>query len=154
MFTKIRSYCSPFFAALSARSKKMSIFSKKLLRSPLVVFSVWQERHLENHEGSEKAEVEKKVDVAFAFEWVTEVVTRVTADQLEIDPSEISLEKRFIKDLKADSLDIMEINMELEKELKIEVPDYCIGFIVTVEDAVIIIYRLLNGMELPHAKPD
>jgi len=151
MFTKIRSFSSPFFAALSARSKKMSICSKKMLRSPLVLFTIWQERHSENQEGSEKAE---KADVAFAFEWVTEVVTRVTADQLEIDPSEISLEKRFIKDLKADSLDIMEINMELEKELKIEVPDYCIGFIVTVEDAVIIIYRLLNGMELPHAKPE
>jgi acyl carrier protein len=99
-------------------------------------------------------ELENSKKEGFSLEYVTEMVTRVTADQLEIEPSEISLEKRFIKDLKADSLDIMEINMELEKMLKIEVPDYCIGFIVTVEDAVTIIYRVLNGLELPYSKTE
>lgn len=83
------------------------------------------------------------------FEWVADVVIRVSAAQVEMNPEEVTLQSRYEKDLNADSLDIVEINMKLEKMLGILVPDYSIGFIITVEDAVLIIHRLMNGIELP-----
>jgi len=100
----------------------------------------------------EEVEIPFEVEIPeneVSFEWVADVVIRVTALQVEMKPEDIKLESRYEKDLNADSLDIVEINMKLEKMLDITVPDYCIAFIITVEDAVLIIHRIINGIELP-----
>lgn len=79
-----------------------------------------------------------------SLEWVTDIVTRVTAMHLDLEVEDIDPTKRFQQDLNADSLDIVEINMKLEKMLDISVPDYYIGLIITVDDAARVIQKVLN----------
>ena len=52
-----------------------------------------------------------------------ERVNSVIIDRLEVDESEINPEADFISDLKADSLDMVELLMEIEKEFGIKIPD-------------------------------
>ena len=52
------------------------------------------------------------------------------------EPSEIVLTASFIDDLKADSLDIVELVMTIEKEFDIEIPDDQAERIRTVQDAI------------------
>jgi len=58
------------------------------------------------------------------------------ADFLGIEPSQVTTESNFQKDLNADSLDIVEITMELEKEFGIVIPDEDMQSIATVGDAI------------------
>jgi len=68
-----------------------------------------------------------------------EVVTRVTAlirDSLGVSDGEIAPDSSFIDDLGADSLDIVELVMLIEKDFDIEIPDEDAEKISTVQDAV------------------
>ncbi len=65
-----------------------------------------------------------------------EKVRDVIAKQLDIDPAIISMESRLIDDLKADSLDIVELIMDLEQEFNIEIPDEELPKEHTVSDIV------------------
>lgn len=71
------------------------------------------------------------------------VIQEVIAEVLQIDPSEITEEKSFEKDLGADSLDRVEIIMNLEDRLGIQIPDEDLEEIVTVGDAKERIQNLL-----------
>lgn len=44
------------------------------------------------------------------------------AEKLGKDVSEVTNEARFIEDLQADSLDLMDFIMELEEDYKVEIP--------------------------------
>lgn len=61
---------------------------------------------------------------------------KLILDQLEVDESEIVPEARFIDDLGADSLDIVELVMAIEEEFELEIPDDHAERIATVADAV------------------
>ncbi len=63
-------------------------------------------------------------------------VIKIIAEKLGIDESEIKPEASFIDDLGADSLDIVELVMELEEEYGIEIPDEDAEKIKTVQDAI------------------
>ena len=52
-----------------------------------------------------------------------EKIAAMIADQLGIDASTIQPESRLIEDLKADSLDVVAMVMEMETEFGIEIPD-------------------------------
>lgn len=67
---------------------------------------------------------------------VEDKVKRIIADRLEIEPGDISLEARFISDLGADSLDIVELLMSLEDEFDLEISDEEAEQIKTVKNAV------------------
>jgi len=67
---------------------------------------------------------------------VFEKVSKIIADQLGVDESEIALESSFIDDLGADSLDIVELIMAFEEEFDLEIPDSEAENIKTVNDAV------------------
>ena len=58
------------------------------------------------------------------------------AELIECDPATIKLETRLEEDLEADSLDLVELAMSLEEELKLEIPDEELEGIRTVKDAV------------------
>lgn len=67
---------------------------------------------------------------------IFEKVRDIIAEQLGLDPEEITMESSFIDDLGADSLDIVELIMALEEEFDIEIPDEDAEKIKTVGDVV------------------
>ncbi|MDR2017715.1 MAG: acyl carrier protein [Syntrophobacterales bacterium] len=67
---------------------------------------------------------------------VSEKVKKMIVDQLGVNESEVIPEAKFIDDLGADSLDIVELIMALEDEYGIEIPDEDAEKIETVGDAI------------------
>ena len=63
-------------------------------------------------------------------------VRSIIADQLGITEEEIKPESKFIEDLGADSLDIVELVMALEEEFGLEIPDEEADKLKTVGDAM------------------
>lgn len=47
----------------------------------------------------------------------------IIVEQLGVDPERVKVEAKFIDDLGADSLDIVELIMAMEEEFDIEIPD-------------------------------
>ncbi|QQW69868.1 acyl carrier protein [Helicobacter pylori] len=60
----------------------------------------------------------------------------VIAEQLNIDASQVTPEAEFVKDLGADSLDVVELIMALEEKFGVEIPDEQVEKIVNVGDVV------------------
>lgn len=67
---------------------------------------------------------------------ILERVTRIVVDRLGVDESEITLEASFKDDLGADSLDTVELIMELEDAFDIEISDGDAEKVQTVGDVV------------------
>ena len=65
-----------------------------------------------------------------------EKVCEIVAKQLDLEPASITMESRLIEDLHADSLDIVELIMDMEQEFDIEIPDEELPKIQTVGDIV------------------
>ena len=63
-------------------------------------------------------------------------VVEVVAEQLHVNKETITEESKFVEDLGADSLDIVELVMALEEKFGIEIPDSDASNIMTVKDAV------------------
>ena len=61
-------------------------------------------------------------------------VQKIIANQMSIDPDTVTPEKRLEEDLKADSLDVVALVMDLEQEFSIEIPDEALVEIKTVGD--------------------
>ncbi|MGB9876751.1 MAG: acyl carrier protein [bacterium] len=66
---------------------------------------------------------------------IAEKVRNIVAERLNVNPEEVTLETTF-EDLGADSLDVMDLIMELEQEFDIEIPDEDAEKIRTIEDTV------------------
>jgi len=70
---------------------------------------------------------------------MAEVFDRVKAiivDRLDVEEEKVTLEASFKEDLEADSLDVVELVMELEDEFDMEIADEDAENINTVGDAV------------------
>lgn len=67
---------------------------------------------------------------------VLERVTKVIVDRLNVDEDKVTLEASFRDDLNADSLDVVELVMELEDEFDMEISDEDAEKIATVGDAI------------------
>ena len=67
---------------------------------------------------------------------VQERVIDIVAEQLGVDKEKITAETSFVNDLGADSLDQVELVMELEEEFDINIPDDAAEKIQTVGQAV------------------
>ena len=67
---------------------------------------------------------------------VSERVIDIVADQLGVEKEKISPETSFVNDLGADSLDTVELVMELEEEFDINIPDDAAEKIQTVGQAI------------------
>lgn len=63
-------------------------------------------------------------------------VKAIIIDRLDVDEEKITLEASFKDDLEADSLDVVELVMELEDEFDMEIADEEAEKINTVGDAV------------------
>lgn len=66
-------------------------------------------------------------------ESIKERLTNIIVEQLGIDKNKISYDpkQRFVEDLGADSLDTVEMVMELEKEFDLQIPDEEAGKLTT-----------------------
>lgn len=67
---------------------------------------------------------------------VQERVIDIVAEQLGVDKEKVTPETSFVNDLGADSLDTVELVMELEEEFDINIPDDAAEKIQTVGQAV------------------
>ena len=63
-------------------------------------------------------------------------VKAIIVDKLGVDEKDVTPEANFATDLGADSLDTVELIMELEKEFDIQIPEDAAEKIQTVGDAV------------------
>jgi acyl carrier protein len=63
-------------------------------------------------------------------------IQEITADRLGVDESDVTPDASFREDLEADSLDLVELIMELEEQFGMEIPDEEAEKITTVEEAV------------------
>ena len=57
------------------------------------------------------------------------------AEVLDLDESKITADSKFVDDLGADSLDVLEIIMGIEEEFGIQIPTSAAENIITVGDA-------------------
>ena len=65
-----------------------------------------------------------------------ERVIDIVAEQLGVDKEKVTPETSFVNDLGADSLDTVELVMELEEEFDINIPDDAAEKIQTVGQAI------------------
>jgi acyl carrier protein len=63
-------------------------------------------------------------------------VKEIIAKELEVDLKQLQPEAKFIEDLGADSLDIVELVMALEEEFGLDIPDEDADKLKTVGDAM------------------
>lgn len=63
-------------------------------------------------------------------------VKAVVVEQLSVNADEVKEESKFVEDLGADSLDVVELVMALEEKFEIEIPDDQAEKIQTVGDAI------------------
>ena len=67
---------------------------------------------------------------------VEERVKTIIVDELGVDEGEVTPNARFIDDLGADSLDIVELVMAFEEGFDLDIPDEDAEKIATVKDAI------------------
>lgn len=65
-----------------------------------------------------------------------DVIRKVVAEVLSVDPAEVMPETTFKEDLGADSLDLFQIITRIEEELDMEVDTDAIDHITTVGEAI------------------
>lgn len=67
---------------------------------------------------------------------IEEKVIQIVGEQLSVEKSEIARETSFVNDLNADSLDTVELVMELEDEFDLTIPDEDAEKLKTVGEAI------------------
>ena len=63
-------------------------------------------------------------------------VIEIVANTLKVKKDSITSESRFVEDLKADSLDTVELMMAIEAKYKCDIPDEEASKILTVSDVI------------------
>jgi len=76
---------------------------------------------------------------------IEEKVIQVVSEQMSVDKSEISRNTSFVNDLNADSLDTVELVMELEDEFDLTIPDEEAEKLKTVGEAIDYIQKYLDS---------
>lgn len=75
---------------------------------------------------------------------ITALVKTVIAEELKVDLAKVVPEARIVQDLRADSLDTVEVIMSLEKAIGIEIQDSDILEISTVQHIIDLALRLYS----------
>ena len=69
-------------------------------------------------------------------ESTSEILFPMVAEQLAVDLEKVTLEAKFVDDLQADSLDVVELVMNVEERFGIEIDDTVAGEMETIKDVV------------------
>lgn len=80
--------------------------------------------------------------MALTRDEIFEQIQDVTAKKLYLEKSEITLESDFVKDLGADSLDLVELVISFEQIFKVKIPDDEGSRVFLVKDAVDLVETL------------
>ncbi len=67
---------------------------------------------------------------------VFEKVKSILSEQFDVEEDNITMETSIINDLGADSLDVVDLLMNIDDEFGVEVPDEDVEKVKTVEDLV------------------
>ena len=67
---------------------------------------------------------------------VEERVREIIVEQMDVNPDQVTLDAKFIEDLGADSLDVVELVMALEEEFGHEIPDEEAEKLLSVGDVI------------------
>ena len=76
---------------------------------------------------------------------IEEKVIQIVSEQMSVDKGEIKRETSFVNDLNADSLDTVELVMELEDEFDLTIADEEAEKLKTVGEAIDYIKKHLEG---------
>ncbi len=76
---------------------------------------------------------------------VEDRIKEIIADQLGVELEKITPEAKFVDDLGADSLDVVELIMAFEEEFGIEIPDEDAEKIQTVGDVINYLKEKVGG---------
>jgi acyl carrier protein len=76
---------------------------------------------------------------------ITGRVTKIIADKLVIDATDVTAEANFKDDLGADSIDLVELIMEFEREFELSIPDEKAEEIQTVGNAIEFLEQAINA---------
>ncbi|MBI4230933.1 MAG: acyl carrier protein [Planctomycetes bacterium] len=76
---------------------------------------------------------------------IAEQVIEIVAEQMGVEKEKITPETSFVNDLRADSLDTVEIVMELEDKFSVSIPDEEAEKIQTVGQAISYIEKNLKA---------
>lgn len=76
---------------------------------------------------------------------IEEKVVQIVSEQMSVEKGEVSRNTSFVNDLNADSLDTVELVMELEDEFDLTIPDDEAEKLKTVGEAIDYIQRHLEG---------
>ena len=74
--------------------------------------------------------------VVSEFVSVSDKVTVIIVDQLNVEASEVIATARLQEDLGADSLDVIELMMYVEKDFMISIPDEVVEQVKTVGEVI------------------
>ena len=76
---------------------------------------------------------------------IQDKVMQIVSEQMSVDKDELSRETSFVNDLNADSLDTVELVMELEDEFDLTIPDEEAEKLKTVGNAIDYIQTHIEG---------
>ena len=79
------------------------------------------------------------------IEEIEHKIIKTVAETLRIEESTISADSKFVDDLGADSLDLVELMMAIEAAFDCDIPDEEAGKIATVSDAVKYVEKHLSA---------
>ncbi len=76
---------------------------------------------------------------------IEQKIIKTVAETLRVEESTISADSKFVDDLGADSLDLVELMMAIEAAFDCDIPDEEAGKIATVSDAVKYVEKNLDA---------
>ena len=71
-----------------------------------------------------------------------DIIINNVADHFKVEISDVSAGTHLIDDLGADSLDSVELVLDMEREFDIEIPDEAIDDVKTVQDIITLVQDL------------
>lgn len=88
--------------------------------------------------------VKSATSIQEAKEIILEDFADIVVKEMDINPSDVSMDKSLTADLDYDSLQIYELVIDLEEAYDIQLPDEQLDAIETVEELVDLIYSLIK----------